>query len=131
MVMVEISTAGCVHLDQDGAVAIITLDNPPVNSSNDAVRRGILAALDKIDTQQTRAVVLMGKGPNLMAGADLRELEHEPTEPTLPQVTAALSAFPLPVIAVISGHTLGAAWNWRWPAIAASPRPPRCWACPK
>ncbi|OBA00762.1 3-hydroxyacyl-CoA dehydrogenase NAD-binding domain-containing protein [Halomonas sp. G11] len=105
--MVETSTAGRVHLDQDGAVAIITLDNPPVNSSNDAVRRGILAALDKIDTQQSRAVVLMGKGPHLMAGANLRELAHEPTEPTLPQVTAALSAFPIPVIAVISGHTLG------------------------
>lgn len=100
-------TTGRVHLSQEGQIAIITLDNPPVNSSNDAVRRGILAALDKIDTQQSRAVVLMGKGPNLMAGADLRELEHEPTEPTLPQVTAALSAFPLPVIAVISGHTLG------------------------
>ncbi|WP_445010876.1 3-hydroxyacyl-CoA dehydrogenase NAD-binding domain-containing protein [Vreelandella stevensii] len=100
-------TTGRVHLSQEGQIAIITLDNPPVNSSNDAVRRGILAALDKIDTQQSRAVVLMGKGPNLMAGADLRELAHEPTEPTLPQVTAALSAFPLPVIAVINGHTMG------------------------
>lgn len=99
--------SGRVHLSQEGQIAIITLDNPPVNSSNDTVRRGILAALNRIDTQQSRAVVLMGKGPNLMAGADLRELEHEPTEPTLPQVTAALSAFPLPVIAVISGHTLG------------------------
>lgn len=100
-------SAGRVHLSQEGQIAIITLDNPPVNSSNDVVRRGILAALDRIDTQQSHAVVLMGKGPNLMAGADLRELEHEPTEPTLPQVTAAISAFPLPVIAVISGHTLG------------------------
>ncbi|CAM0557536.1 Fatty acid oxidation complex subunit alpha [Vreelandella titanicae] len=100
-------STGRVHLSQEGQIAIITLDNPPVNSSNDAVRRGILAALDRIDTQQSRAVVLMGKGSNLMAGADLRELEHEPTEPTLPQVTAALSAFPLPVIVVISGHTLG------------------------
>ncbi|AQU84037.1 MULTISPECIES: 3-hydroxyacyl-CoA dehydrogenase NAD-binding domain-containing protein [unclassified Halomonas] len=100
-------TTDRVHLSQEGQIAIITLDNPPVNSSNDAVRRGILEALAKIDTQQSRAVVLMGKGPNLMAGADLRELEHEPTEPTLPQVTTALTAFPLPVIAVISGHTLG------------------------
>lgn len=100
-------TTDRVHLSQEGQIAIITLDNPPVNSSNDAVRRGILEALAQIDTQQSRAVVLMGKGPHLMAGADLRELAHEPTEPTLPQVTAALSAFSLPVIAVISGHTLG------------------------
>lgn len=105
--MADPQATGRVHLSHEGQIAIITLDNPPVNSSNDAVRRGILAALDKIDTQQSRAVVLMGKGPHLMAGADLHELAHEPTEPTLPQVTAALSAFPLPVIAVISGHTLG------------------------
>lgn len=105
--MADTQGAGRVHFRQQGAIAIIALDNPPVNSSNDAVRRGILEALAKIDTQQSRAVVLMGKGPNLMAGADLRELENEPTEPTLPQVTAALSAFPVPVIAVISGHTLG------------------------
>lgn len=37
-------TTGRVHLSQEGQIAIITLDNPPVNSSNDAVRRGILAA---------------------------------------------------------------------------------------
>lgn len=105
--MADTQASGHVHLRQEGAIAIITLDNPPVNSSTDAVRRGILSALGKIDTQQSHVVVLMGKGPNLMAGADLRELEHEPTEPTLPQVTAALSAFPVPVIAVVSGHTLG------------------------
>lgn len=105
--MADSQATGRVHLRQEGQIAIITLDNPPVNSSNGAVRRGILGALAKIDIQQSRAAVLMGKGQNLMAGADLRELEHEPTEPTLPQVTAALTAFPLPVIAVVSGHTLG------------------------
>ncbi len=98
---------GEVHWQQDGDVAFITLDNPPVNASTDAIRRGILAALSKVDATRTRAVVLQGHGEHLMAGADLRELEKEPTEPTLPQVTAALEACPVPVIAVISGHTLG------------------------
>ncbi|MCE8005158.1 3-hydroxyacyl-CoA dehydrogenase NAD-binding domain-containing protein [Billgrantia ethanolica] len=105
--MAEPRTGGQVHLRQEGAVAVIVLDNPPVNSSTDAVRRGILAALGRIDVQRTTAVVLTGAGQHLMAGADLRELESEPTEPTLPQVTAALAAFPLPVIAVVKGHTLG------------------------
>lgn len=105
--MAEPRTGGQVHLRQEGEVAVITLDNPPVNSSTDAVRRGILAALDEIDVQRTTAVVLTGAGQHLMAGADLRELENEPTEPTLPQVTAALAAFPLPLIAVVKGHTLG------------------------
>ncbi|GGO75990.1 3-hydroxyacyl-CoA dehydrogenase [Marinobacterium nitratireducens] len=105
--MAEPRTSGQVRLRHEGDVAVITLDNPPVNSSTDAVRRGILSALADIDAAHTRAVVLTGAGRNLMAGADLRELEHAPTEPTLPQVTAALEACPVPVIAVVRGHTLG------------------------
>ncbi|MBT2295322.1 3-hydroxyacyl-CoA dehydrogenase NAD-binding domain-containing protein [Pseudomonas fluorescens] len=105
--MGESLSNGQVHLAYEGEIAVITLDNPPVNSSTDAVRRGILSALASLDVKQARAVVLTGTGRNLMAGADLRELENEPTEPTLPQVTSALEACPLPVIAVIKGHTLG------------------------
>ncbi|KJH82226.1 3-hydroxyacyl-CoA dehydrogenase NAD-binding domain-containing protein [Stutzerimonas stutzeri] len=105
--MAEAPSNGQVHLAYEGEIAVITLDNPPVNSSTDAVRRGILHALASLDMAQARAVLLTGAGRNLMAGADLRELENEPTEPTLPQVTAALEACPLPVIAVIKGHTLG------------------------
>ncbi|WP_201296958.1 hypothetical protein [Billgrantia tianxiuensis] len=59
--MAEARTGGQVHLRQEGAVAVITLDNPPVNSSTDAVRRGILAALGRIDVQRTTAVVLTGR----------------------------------------------------------------------
>jgi len=100
-------TGGQVHLRHEGDIAVITIDNPPVNSSTDAVRRGLLAALAQIDTAGTRAVVLTGAGRNLMAGADLRELENEPTEPTLPQVTSALENCAVPVIAIVKGHTLG------------------------
>lgn len=96
-----------VRLTQAGAVAVVTIDNPPVNSSTDLVRRELLRALKTIDQKTTSTVLLTGKGPNLMAGADLRELENEPTEPTLPEVTKALQDFPLPVIAMAKGFTLG------------------------
>ncbi|MBC3345986.1 enoyl-CoA hydratase/isomerase family protein [Pseudomonas sp. SWRI196] len=105
--MAEAKNGSRVHLAYEGDIAVITIDNPPVNSSIEAVRRGILSALADIDVEQTRAVVLTGAGRNLMAGADLRELEDEPTEPTLPQVTSALEACPLPVIAVVKGYALG------------------------
>ncbi|MBV1788661.1 enoyl-CoA hydratase/isomerase family protein [Marinobacterium sp. D7] len=100
-------SGGQVHLRHEGDIAVITIDNPPVNNSTDAVRRGLLAALAQIDTAGTRAVVLTGAGRNLMAGADLHELENEPTEPTLPQVTSALESCAVPVIAIVKGHTLG------------------------
>ena len=102
--MAEALSNGQVHLAYEGEIAVLTLDNPPVNSSTDAVRRGILHALASLDVARARAVLLTGAGRNLMAGADLRELENEPTEPTLPQVTVALEACPLPVIALIKGQ---------------------------
>ncbi|QEM82347.1 3-hydroxyacyl-CoA dehydrogenase NAD-binding domain-containing protein [Halomonas binhaiensis] len=105
--MAEPKRYGQVHFRREGEIAVITIDNPPVNSSTDAVRKGILSALASIDAEQVHAVVLTGAGRHLMAGADLRELENQPTEPTLPQVTAALEACPVPVIAAIKGHTLG------------------------
>ena len=82
--MAEALSNGQVHLAYEGEIAVITLDNPPVNSSTDAVRRGILQALASLDRARARAVLLTGAGRNLMAGADLRELENEPTEPTRP-----------------------------------------------
>ena len=46
--MAEALSNGQVHLAYEGEIAVITLDNPPVNSSTDAVRRGILQALSLI-----------------------------------------------------------------------------------
>lgn len=105
--MVSSEMPSRVRLNQEDNVAIIIIDNPPVNSSTDLVRRGLLQALAHIDQDNTRVVLLTGEGPNLMAGADLRELENEPTEPSLPQVTSAIEAFPLPIIALAKGFTLG------------------------
>lgn len=105
--MVSSEMPSRVRLNQEDNVAIIIIDNPPVNSSTDLVRRGLLQALAHIDQEKTWVVLLTGEGPNLMAGADLRELENEPTEPSLPQVTSAIEAFPLPIIALAKGFTLG------------------------
>jgi len=105
--MVSSEKPSRVRLTQEGTIAVIIIDNPPVNSSTDLVRKGLLQALEDIDQENTSVVLLTGEGPNLMAGADLRELENEPTEPSLPQVTSAIEAFPLPVIAVAKGFTLG------------------------
>ncbi|WP_106419242.1 enoyl-CoA hydratase/isomerase family protein [Salinicola tamaricis] len=96
-----------VELDYVDDIAVVTLDNPPVNSGNQRIRQGILDALAAIDTQRVRAVVLQGAGKHLMAGADLRELDQPATAPSLPEVTQALEAFPLPIVAVVRGHTLG------------------------
>ena len=87
--------------------AVVTINNPPVNASTDAVRKGILARLAQVNVDAVDGVILQGEGRCLMAGADLNELENEPTEPTLPQVTQSIEQFPLPVVAIVKGFTLG------------------------
>ena len=66
-----------VRLEKRNDVAIITIDNPPVNAIGAGVPEGIAAALDSVEKDpQVRAVVLIGAGRTFMAGADIRELEE-------------------------------------------------------
>ncbi len=97
--------SGQVRLDRDGEIAIITIDNPPVNATSQAVRAGILEALGGIG--DARAVVLTAAGRTFVAGADIKEFANAPLEPHLPEVVLALAGCDVPVIAVLHGTTLG------------------------
>lgn len=97
--------SGPVRIERDGDVAVVVIDNPPVNASTAAVRRGLLEAMHA--TTDDRAVVLIGAGKHLVSGSDLREFEGEIPEPHLPEVLAAVERHPRPVVAAISGSTLG------------------------
>src|SRR5437660_10361712 len=59
----------------DGAIAVIRVDNPPVNALSDVVLDGLVAALGSIPpSPEVRAVVLTGTGNKaFLAGADLSE----------------------------------------------------------
>lgn len=93
---------------RDG-VAVLIIDNPPVNASTQAVRAGLLAGLDRAATDgSVVGVVIAGAGPNLIAGSDLVEFSAQSLpEPQLPEVIAAVESCPKPVIAAVSGATLG------------------------
>ncbi|MGC7100816.1 3-hydroxyacyl-CoA dehydrogenase NAD-binding domain-containing protein [Amycolatopsis lurida] len=97
-----------VRVEREGDVAVVVIDNPPVNASTAAVRRGLLDALRTTAADATLAgVVLAGARRHLMSGSDLREFDGEIPDPQLPEVLAAIEAHPLPVVAAISGSTLG------------------------
>ena len=56
---------------KDG-VAVITVDNPPVNSMSIAARRGIAAGMEQaLADASVTAIVLTGKGKSFCAGAEL------------------------------------------------------------
>ena len=63
-----------VQLTKDNDVAIITINNPPVNVLSPGVPEGIAEALDQIAQDDTvRATVLIGGGRTFVAGADIKE----------------------------------------------------------
>lgn len=91
------------------AVALLVIDNPPVNASTQAVRAGLIDGLRKAATDDAVVgVVIAGNGANLIAGSDLGEFAaFSLPEPQLPQVIAAIEVCPKPVVAAVSGATLG------------------------
>ena len=97
-----------VHLERDADVAVILIDNPPVNAGSAEVRAGLLSAIRTVqEDPQYRAAVLMGAGSTFIAGSDLREFGKPLQEPQLPAVIEAIEACGKPVIAALHGAALG------------------------
>src|SRR5215468_5796466 len=63
-----------VSLTTDRSVAVITINNPPVNALSPGVPEGIAKAIEQIEKDDSvRAAVLIGAGRTFVAGADIRE----------------------------------------------------------
>jgi len=63
-----------VQLSKDNDIAIITINNPPVNALSPGVPEGIAEALQQISKDDTvKAAVLIGGGRTFVAGADIKE----------------------------------------------------------
>ncbi|MDH1071449.1 3-hydroxyacyl-CoA dehydrogenase NAD-binding domain-containing protein [Pseudomonas nitroreducens] len=97
-----------VQLERRGDIALVTVDNPPVNALGHAVRAGLLAAFQQAEADpQVRAVVLVCSGRTFMAGADIREFGKPPQAPSLPEVVEVIEGSTKPSVAVIHGTALG------------------------
>ena len=93
---------------REGAVAIVTIDNPPVNATSHAVRAGLMAALAEVEADAgLRAAVLACAGRTFVAGADVTEFDAPPRAPLLPEVIAAIEAASKPWVAALHGSVLG------------------------
>src|SRR5262245_16873960 len=99
-----------VEYARDGATAVITFSNPPVNSFSHAVRAALLEALDRAAADPgVRAIVLTGADGRFSGGADIREFGTPASlaSPRLHDLIAACEGSAKPVIAAISGICLG------------------------
>ncbi len=96
-----------VGLEMRDNVAILWIDNPPVNALSHHVRAGIVTGLEKASDAGAKAIVLAGKGGTFIAGADIKEFGKPLQEPGLPSVCDTIEATALPVVAAVEGNTLG------------------------
>lgn len=105
--MTDLDTAAVKVTIEDG-IAVITVDNPPVNAISQAVRQGLVDAIARLgEDPDIEAGIICGAGKVFIAGADVREFGKPPQAPFLPDVIAAIEAAEKPVVAAIHGVALG------------------------
>ena len=93
-----------------GPVAVVTMDNPPVNGLGYDTRVGIAAGVEKAWADPAvRAIVITGAGKVFSGGADIREFGSPKSlaEPNLLSLIRMLDDSPKPVVAAINGVCMG------------------------
>ncbi|HEX6137259.1 MAG TPA: 3-hydroxyacyl-CoA dehydrogenase NAD-binding domain-containing protein [Casimicrobiaceae bacterium] len=98
------------HYQLHGSVAVIMLDNPPVNGLSHETRAGIVAGVDRALADATVAAVVLTGGRKLFSGgADIREFNtpRALAEPTLHTVIRIVEGAAKPVVAAIGGSCVG------------------------
>ena len=93
---------------RQGDIAVLTVQNPPVNALSHAVRQGLWDRMDQAEADAgVRAVLIVGEGRAFFAGADITEFGKPPLEPHLPDLINRIEASPLLVVASMHGVSLG------------------------
>ncbi len=93
-----------------GNVAVITLNNPPVNGLGHETRLGIVQGLAQAEADSAvKAIVITGAGKAFSGGADIREFGSPKAlaEPNLLSVILALEASTKPIIAAVHSVAMG------------------------
>ncbi|HXA35544.1 MAG TPA: 3-hydroxyacyl-CoA dehydrogenase NAD-binding domain-containing protein [Steroidobacteraceae bacterium] len=93
-----------------GAVAVITLNNPPVNALRAGLRTAVADGLERSASEESiRAVVIVGSGNAFCGGADVGEfgLPAMSASPSLSDLLSLIENSPKPVVAAINGLALG------------------------
>ncbi|WP_202330203.1 3-hydroxyacyl-CoA dehydrogenase NAD-binding domain-containing protein [Mesorhizobium sp. L-8-3] len=97
-----------VTVSRDADVAVITLDNPPVNALSFHLRAPLMTALETLrDDDTVKAMVLTCAGRTFVAGADITEFGKPMQRPDLRDLIATLEKIEKPTVAAIHGTALG------------------------
>ncbi|MGI9401376.1 MAG: 3-hydroxyacyl-CoA dehydrogenase NAD-binding domain-containing protein [Rhizobiaceae bacterium] len=94
----------------DQNIAVIRIENPPVNALGELARRGLIEAIEKFETDDAaEAAIITGAGNIFSAGADIKEFSKPAVDPILTAVTQRFDAVRKPTIAAIHNSVFGGA----------------------
>jgi 3-hydroxyacyl-CoA dehydrogenase len=102
-----------VSTTNQSGVAVITIDNPPVNALSPGVPEGLASAFTAANADVgAKAIVVIGAGRTFIAGADIKELEYaawgQPAKlPALHDLLATIENSAKPVVMALHGTTFG------------------------
>lgn len=100
--------SGPVTVNLKDNIALVSVDNPPVNAAAHAVRVGLLDAIIETEANgDVEAVILLCQGRTFIAGADIKEFNQPAQDPVLPDLIHKLESTAKPWIAAIHGSALG------------------------
>jgi len=101
-------TPPLVRYSRDTDIALICIENPPVNAIGQAVRAGLTDCLERFAADAAaRIAVIYCAGRTFVAGADIKEFGKPPCAPYLPDVIGKIEALEKPVLCVMHGTALG------------------------
>ncbi len=103
-----VAVSNMVDLTVEDGVAILTVDNPPVNALSSGVRAGLSDGVAQAAADDNvTAIVLICAGRTFIAGADITEFGGKATGPSLHDALEAMENCSKPIVAAIHGTVLG------------------------
>jgi 3-hydroxyacyl-CoA dehydrogenase len=92
----------------EGDIALITVNNPPVNTINAAVREALSPLVGELAARRdVQAAVLLCEGSTFFSGADIGEFSGPPQEEAYRRLFNAIENLPFPVVAAMHGTVMG------------------------
>ena len=89
------------------AIALVSVDNPPVNTLTREVRAGLKQSFEALRGKDVKAIVLACAGKTFLSGGDMREFETGVQEPGYHEVLRLIEDSAVPVVAAVHGTVMG------------------------
>ena len=103
-----VALTSMVDYSVEEGVAVLTLNNPPVNALSQGVRQGLKEGVEKaLADDSAKAIVIFCEGRTFIAGADISEFSSGPMEPNFHAVLSTMDDSSKPIVAAIHGTALG------------------------